>query len=451
MINKIKKHKYQILELIIIAIITLIYNLLCISLSGDEVWNYGFSYNISKGLIPYKDFNMIITPVFPMLGALFLSIFGKNFIIYHIFNSLICTSIFYFIKKNTKENHYLLYILFLSFSSPSYNIFCILLLYILMNLENKKSNDFIIGIFLGITFLTKQNIGIFLCLPTLFIKDIRKIIKRIIGFIIPVVIILLYIIINNSLYEFIDYCFLGMSSFVKENFTISKSIIIFIVSVIYLIYQYIKNKDIRILYLLSFQLTVFPMIEMHHLMIALIPTIGYFLNTIKLNKKIILIIFIVFITAMFGTNINSIRKNQFDYPNITKEYKYKKMLLHYDYSIRIISDYINKQTIDNIFIMAKSAYMYKLEAKLPINKYDLLIDGNLGSGGIEKIIEEIDNICQKEKCLFLVDKEELNNKTNSIYSEEAIEYVTSNYHQIDALGYLSIYENEISKNDNLID
>ena len=25
----------------------------------DEIWNYGFSYNIAKGSIPYKEFNMI--------------------------------------------------------------------------------------------------------------------------------------------------------------------------------------------------------------------------------------------------------------------------------------------------------------------------------------------------------------------------------------------------------
>jgi len=41
-------------------------------------------------------------------------------------------------------------------------------------MENKKTNNYVIGIVLGLTFLTKQNIGIMLCIPTIFTKDIKK-------------------------------------------------------------------------------------------------------------------------------------------------------------------------------------------------------------------------------------------------------------------------------------
>ena len=172
--EKIQKNKFQILELIIIFIITLLFSLVCNRLQLDEIWNYGFAYNVSQGLIPYKDFNMVITPLFPLLGGIFLFIFGKNLVVFHILNSLICTTIFYYMKKFIPKSYYIVYTILLSYSFPSYNIFCILLLYILMTMENKKANDYIIGIILGLTFLTKQNIGIYLCLPTLFTKDIKK-------------------------------------------------------------------------------------------------------------------------------------------------------------------------------------------------------------------------------------------------------------------------------------
>ena len=45
--------------------------------SHDEIWIYGFGTNIVDGLIPYKDFNMVITPFFPYLLSIVLSIFGK--------------------------------------------------------------------------------------------------------------------------------------------------------------------------------------------------------------------------------------------------------------------------------------------------------------------------------------------------------------------------------------
>ena len=49
-----KINKYQLLELICIFIITLFFNLVCVSMNQDEIWNYGFAYNISRGLVPYR-------------------------------------------------------------------------------------------------------------------------------------------------------------------------------------------------------------------------------------------------------------------------------------------------------------------------------------------------------------------------------------------------------------
>ena len=46
-------------------------------IDGDVLWNYGFSYAISRGEVPYLDFNMIITPIYPMINSLFLKICSK--------------------------------------------------------------------------------------------------------------------------------------------------------------------------------------------------------------------------------------------------------------------------------------------------------------------------------------------------------------------------------------
>ena len=68
----IQKNKYLILELIITFISIFLYHVMNSRMDYDEIWNYGFSYNIASGLIPYKDFNMITTPLYSMLGAVFL-------------------------------------------------------------------------------------------------------------------------------------------------------------------------------------------------------------------------------------------------------------------------------------------------------------------------------------------------------------------------------------------
>ena len=47
----------------------------------DEIWIFNFGKNIVDGLLPYKDFNLIITPLFPYICAFFLKIFGSEMIV----------------------------------------------------------------------------------------------------------------------------------------------------------------------------------------------------------------------------------------------------------------------------------------------------------------------------------------------------------------------------------
>ena len=239
-----KKNKLIILEIIIVFILTLLFNLMCNPISNDDVWNYGFSYNILNGLIPYKDFNMVITPLYPYIGSLIMLIFGKNIIVYYTFGAIIGTSIFYYLKKQNSKSYYFIYAILLFFSMPGYNLFCLLLLYIIMSLEKKQKNDYLIGVFLGLTFLTKQNIGIYLCIPTLLKKDIKIITKRIIGFIIPNIIFIIYLLYNKTLYKFIDYAFLGLENFALSNIKIILPlVIIHLIAIVFLIYKYFKTKE----------------------------------------------------------------------------------------------------------------------------------------------------------------------------------------------------------------
>ena len=169
-----KKNKNKIIELSIIFIITFIFSLIFKEPTNDDIWNYGFAYNIATGLIPYKDFNMVTTPLFPTINALFLKLFGLKIYVSYLVNALICTIIFYFLKKNNKKSYYLTYGILLSIASPNYNILSLLLLLIIIELEKKDNKDLLIGVVLGLTFLTKQSIGIYLCIPSLFTFNIKK-------------------------------------------------------------------------------------------------------------------------------------------------------------------------------------------------------------------------------------------------------------------------------------
>ena len=47
----------------------------------DEIWIYNFARCIVDGLLPYRDFSSIITPLFPMISAIFLKIFGNEMVV----------------------------------------------------------------------------------------------------------------------------------------------------------------------------------------------------------------------------------------------------------------------------------------------------------------------------------------------------------------------------------
>lgn len=430
--------KNQRIELVCIFVITLLFNLICKTLDLDEVWNYGFAYNISSGLIPYRDFNMVITPLFPMLGALFLRIFGHSILVYHIFNSLICTYIFKYMKEYNNKSYYISYTIFLFFSLPGYNIACLLLLYILINLEDKKANDYLIGIILGLTFLTKQNIGVYLCIPTLFIKNRKSIIKRIIGFIIPNIILLIYLLYNHALYSFIDYVFLGINSFAKNNGVIYKStLLIWIIGLMYLIYEYIKTKNRNILYVICFFGMTYPIFDPVHIMLPFVVAFNHFLNKLNLNKKIIMATFTIFIASIFTYNMVI---NTYKYPNSTNTFKYRKINKEVETSINTVTKYL-ESTTNKAFIIDPYAYLIKLNAGIKIDKYDLLNNGNLGKSGANKIITEIDDYCNHNKCNFILYKPYVEDTSYAQHNKEIVKYVIDNYQENGEILKLTIYTN----------
>lgn len=434
-----KSKKYIAIELLCIFILTLLYNLICNPVILDEIWNYGFTYNIANGLIPYKDFNMVITPFYPFLGALFLIIFGKSLLVYHIFNALICTGIFNFMKITLNKSYYIVYSILLLVSLPNYSLFSILLLYIILYLEDNKKNDFLIGIFIGLTFLTKQNIGIMFVLPSILTKKFKQIKNRTIGFIIPNIIFFLYLIITDSLLSFIDYAFLGLSSFAENNILFSMWGTLTIIAIIYLIYQYMITKDIKVLYLLFFQIIAYPIFDTYHVLIPFIPVLGYFLSKLNLVVKVTQVAFIIFIGIVFAYNINNILNGNNRFPNDTNVCKMRILDDNTISNIKEVSNYLKENK--DVYIINDKAYVYKLESDIPINKFDLLNDGNLGKDGDIRLIKEIEYKCREKVCTFLMREDEIYDDTLTQTNRKIINYINDNYKKVGKIIDLTIYQN----------
>ena len=88
---------------------TVIIIILLISIAGiilpqtlndlDEVWNYNFARCVADGLYPYKDFNMVQTPLLPIICGMVLRLTSNELIAMRILAVILVTTILFVIYK----------------------------------------------------------------------------------------------------------------------------------------------------------------------------------------------------------------------------------------------------------------------------------------------------------------------------------------------------------------
>lgn len=389
MLNIMKSNKKVILFFTLCFILIFCFNFFR-PIDLDLMWNYGFSKNVSDGLIMYKDFNMVITPFYPAITGLLMKIFSSNLIIFYLINTFYALLTLIIIYKLDKNIIIPFFIYFLLNSTPGYNLLVTLFLFLLIYLEQNNKSDYLIGLVLGLTFLTKTSIGVLLCLPSLYyLKDFKKIIKRIITFILINLIVIGYFYLNNGLFDYINYAFLGLLDFSNNNSNYNFITIITIIIIIYLIREYLKTKDIEILYIIGFQIMSYPLFNIVHLLISIIPLIYYLLKKYsKINlliikvSPILIIIPIVFLIINYNTCSPTYDNNLFKYRYLEKEYRD---------DLEALDNYFNKN-YNNVYFFLQEAYLYKLSLNIPINEYDLTLKGNMGYNGEERMIDKIKNL-----------------------------------------------------------
>ena len=446
----IKKYWKYIVLFIVAFVITFVYDFFIVRLGMDEVWCYGFAYNISKGLVPYRDFNMIITPLYSFAGSLFIKIFGNHLFSVHIFNALFIALFVTVGYKVLNKKIFILWLLSLSILYPCYNTFCVLIFCFFLFIYNKKfkHKDFVLGLIIACLFLSKQTLGI-LIIPLLFFSKDR--IKCLIGFLFPCLIFLIYLIYFNTFYQFIDYCILGMFDFSSKNSFINSSIYFTcffeIIVIIIILYKLIKGnfKNQKLIFVLAFQIMAFPLLDYQHVFYAFIPVVCYILMNYNLNKISfylfgILCVFYLIISFYIGTNSPYFhlysKKNSFLYG--------RSIIGIIDKQIDKLYSYLDKNRDDNrLYIFSCYAYLIRLNNGEITDKYDLINNGNMGYKGEEKYIKEIDNYCSQNKCMFVLISEDLAGKNQT--SKKLLDYVQRNYDNVTNFEAFGIYTNNLKR------
>ncbi len=433
-----------------------IYFFLCLQIlfqmfMGDLVYNYGFSYAITRGEIPYVDFNMIIPPLGALIYAIPLKIFGVHLIVLNLFQALLCTVMFYLLFKLFDKKAYLLLILSaitLPIPLPTvffegYNFILLFELILLLYLEKIKANDYLIGLVLGLSFLTKQTVGLCLCLPTLYylFKDYKKVLKRIGGFLIPIIIFIIYLLITNSFNGFIDQCFLGMFDFTKKNgseltWYVIFSIILIIINICLIIKD---KKNINNYYILAFSSILLPLFDHLHVASYMFCICILLLSFYNVSKTVSINCFLICLSLpivwfLFYFN--------FKMPIFSHDNHYEGYIFNtYNYNkTQSVSNYIKNNKDKKFIILSEWAYYIKVVNDLDIEPYDLINKGNNGYNSTKKIIDKINN---EKDVYFMICVPEYNlNKNSQQLDKDVLKYVIDNYKVVDSFNNYLVYYKE---------
>lgn len=436
--NFIKKNK-RIIIFIIITFIQIFY-LNTLFYDYDATWEYGLCHAFVIGEVPYIDFNLITTPLFVFLFSIGLFI-KDSFIVILLETFILNIIVFIFVDKviEKKSIIYIFVLCGLCFFTmlPTYNTLSFFLLILILCFEKLNYSDKLVGFFWGLLILAKHTIGlpiVFVILVGLLINKygLKKIFNRILFMLIPLVLFLIYLIINKSLFAFVDLCILGLFDFASNNTSVSIYFIIVLILFIYSIYMFIKDKkNYLFYYLLGSLMFAFPIFDKSHISYFVVIFIficccnGKF-NTIN-NKKIILGLFCLLgICYLF----NRVSYEKLSFSN----------LKHYDY-IYLNSDFVkylnsfNKKLdkYENYYLIDEIGMFYDIVYDRNITFYGLPHYGNFGYDGVNKFIKMID----ADSDNYFIIKNETDNRNQFVI--EIVEYITNNYKKVDSFYGYEVY------------
>lgn len=357
--------------------------------------------------------------------------------------------------------------------------------------ENFNFNhNLCVGLLTGLAFLTKQTIGLLLIIVVIFevfiymkkigfdlkfTKFIKLIGVRIFGMMIPITIFLIYLGVNGAFNDFINYAIKGVKEFSnsipyyrlfdsndKVVSIISRLfIIVYIPLFITFILECVKNKKMKdelmniyvlaicsipviaIIYPISddFHLivaSVFALTVVAYLLIFLLNEIDKFVKIDVFYKKLLLI-GLLFIIILISFKNAIIERNLNIKENVLVPFKHYEGIYVPKYLSNRISDVTDKVRLysnsgrESIIIDAEAS-IYDIVLNRYKKNYDMLLIGNIGENGVEKIINEIKN---SHNVYYFVKNPQY--ALNWQLPEDIIDYIRNNLKYHETVSVFDVY------------
>lgn len=399
----------------------------------DEIWGFQFARRILYGEIPYRDFFMVVTPFSSQFNAFVLYLTSDELIYMRLIALVIVVLngvVFWEISKRLRISPLFsvlpigcLCLSFTYFPFNNYSWFALLfvsVIFLLLFIE-ARGHALLIGGLLGLTFFTKQNIGVYMSLAFIFITLRQKwpflpIAKVLSGFTLVAMIELFYLSVNNTMPDFTDIllinplrfssqCSISYSQlFFGDSFLIKIIALLMPLILLTLIYLTLTAGDdkkkqhftVLLLFCLISAGFLFPMADSVHLLMAFPPfglALSYVLN--NSNRKsldysylmnVILTTFIL--TAALQINVNSFN-NQ--YESKLPHLSHLPIGKEQEKTILTIKDFIltKQHSGEKVYIVDFRAALFDIVTDNPGLKYNTMLLGNFASNGEEEVISQI--------------------------------------------------------------
>ena len=490
-ISKVKE-KDDIIIFFVIFCISIGVTLNMPILDVDEIWNFQSAYKLYNGYEIYKEFNVIVTPLFFWCTELIFRIFGANLAIFRISHCVLMATYFllsYKLLKKLEISKPISLFVTLGFiileiyevigfpllkTGGNYNQMAMLLailgMYFLTS-ERFHKNYILQAMISVLTFLAKQTIGVYYMIANilyLLVSDnskeekIKKGIQYIVFTALGLALFLFVLLLNNSVYVFFDYVLGGILEFVDKNTAFEVKSLAYLVGVIGInivtnilvlrkkCFLRQQEESIKRLFIFSiiFAFMAYPIVNAFHVILAiyfsvinLIYIIYYLFKDFKdnINKilKIVNLICIIVLIVFSGYHLLEWKKaiESESYPYSWQDPFFGGTITQEEYEKKqTVTQYIESND-KNVIVLSEKAALYMVPLKRNNGDFDLPLKGNLGSQGEDGLIEKMKQMRNTQFLIYSGNEKVIYQET-----EKAKEYIKNTMECIGKIDEFDIYE-----------
>ena len=459
-----KFRKYIPTILFFISILTL--NIFIVEFRGlstvDFTWTFGAAHDMSKGLIPYAEFNTIIFPLFSALMAPF----ARNIEMYHIAGSIIFALLSTLVFVNLKKFRWIFCCLcaIKLFGIPFIEYNTVMIFFLIFSIfcinkyfeTEKLKYIFYSGLLLCLALLTKHNapaivivfFTIYLFVKCIKAKKYKDFVLYAIGGLLPAIILVCISLYFDFFQEMIDFTILGVLGFQKLRAWHFSATAIYSLIIAIVIYAFVFRKQLYYLGYIIAGLMIISMNDLFHntcglmyygiIFLVLLQNYEFSISGFVLDikertlkiKNILYILFIfclIFISILFGictvsNCINIINVSDYRFEN-SRIYGDIKVSDYFYNIVTDISEYIEAHPDDNICVVSEFARAVSLYKDVDWGVMNMTLIHNGGTKGTEKVIEKM---YEFDRLIVL--------KTESVFADKSIyEYIESHFDVCDTI------------------